>query len=169
MRVALATSRRPQYVDSQLASARRLADEVVFVTHGFDHPESDLIFDSSVPYPEVVNRGLGLAGELAPAVMKVDDHDTYPDNHDPVSVWEPGATVFGIVKAVNCVGELLGEESSLCGGALDASIRFDGSHHQLAPQITGPMILYSSKVTKRFCQSEWSWPNPPRYGTCPCQ
>ncbi len=164
MRVALAVTRRPEYADAQLATARRLADKVIFLTHGFTHPEALGRFES---YIEMMNVGLSMAEDYAEYVMRIDDHDSYPDGHDPASVGKDGAVVWGIVTQEDCEGKPFGQTTCTCGGALPTVLRLDPTIEKTEPQLKRlSSILYPSGVVKRFCANEWSWTDPPVNGYC---
>ena len=53
-----------------------------------------------------VNEALSLASN--PVVLKVDDHDSYPDDHaDILKDWEPGVLLYGSADFEGCDGQLL--------------------------------------------------------------
>lgn len=159
-RVALLVTRRPEWVAHGLESAGRVADTVVYRFHG------------SGAFSDVINEALREARELSPVVMKVDDHDCYPDDHaDMLELWKPGWTVWGNPLRVNCDGTAMPrtQTMSLCASAFPTDITVSpdrrGQLWRSVYEQTTPRYIESGMV-KRMCMGDWSWGQPPRQLAC---
>lgn len=113
-------------------------------------------------FAEAVNRALARA---TGPVLKVDDHDTYPDNHaDILAHWRPGYVVYGVAEFVGCDGQVLGRWPTLCASVFPSDIRVTGDRHGAITQ----SVLAQCKVTrvetgvrKLVCPGDWSWGTRP--------
>lgn len=146
----LAVSRRPWLHESHLESASRFGP-VLYERH------------ESGSFADAVNRALGRAA--APVVLKVDDHDTYPDDHGHIlDLWEPGVLLHGVATFVGCDGQKLGRRPSLCASAFPSGIRVTPNRYG---QITGSVRAQckvrqvETEVRKLVCPGDWSWGRMP--------
>lgn len=153
---ALAVSRRPYLEASHKAQIARIGAVPLYVQH------------SSGTFADAVNQALSLAGN--PVVLKVDDHDSYPDDHaDILKDWEPGVLLYGVAEWRGCDGSFLGRKSSLCASAIPSEIRVYGS------QITQSVLAQcrvrevETGVVKMVCPGDWSWGSlPGRFRSVRC-
>jgi hypothetical protein len=103
--------------------------------------------------------------------LDIHDHDIYPDDHARLlDHWEPGVTVWGLVRRVNCAGRVQpGRYRSLCAAAIPTDITVTPDHTGI---IHGSVLSQTravdieSDVTKLLCVADWSWGLVPR-GLCP--
>jgi len=160
-RVAVLVTRRPQWVSHGLKSALRLADTTIYRFH------------SSGSFSSVFNSALKEARNHAPMVMKIDDHDIYPETYDLVERWKPGACVWGEVEVRGCDGSFQGKGTSMCSTVF-------GTDLELVPDKWGMLtqslrnqtteIVVPSGVTKIVCPGEWSWgARPGTYRSIDCR
>ena len=131
----------------QKAQARRLGAVPLFVEH------------TSGTFADAVNQVLSLAEN--PVVLKVDDHDSYPDDHARIlEDWEPGVLLHGRADFVGCDGRHLGRWPSLCASAFPSDIRVVGNQWG---QITESVLAQcevrevETGVVKLVCPGDWSW------------
>lgn len=131
----------------QKAQARRIGARPLYVEH------------TTGTFAEAVNRALALA--TLPVVLKVDDHDTYPDDHASIlEDWEPGVLLHGVAEFVGCDGRRLGHWPSLCASAFPSDIRVWGDRWGM---ITGSVLAQckvrevETGVVKLVCPGDWSW------------
>jgi hypothetical protein len=147
-------SRRPDWFDHGMASARRVADVVVSRFH------------DSGSFADVLNDALTEARTLAPVALKVDDHDTYPDDHAAIlDAWEPGVTLWGIASWVDCAGTEVGRRRSLCASAIPTDLTVTADHTgavTASVMFTTRAVEVETGVAKRVCSEDWSWQRRPQ-------
>lgn len=146
----LAVSRRPYLKRTHMESAARFG-EVVYQEH------------VTGTYAENVRAAMARASD--PFVIKVDDHDTYPDNYgELVEYWEPGVSVWGEVTEVGCDGTSIGRRYSMCATVFASDLVLEPDHlGMLSGSLFNQtrMVFVPSGVVKRFCPFEWSWGSMP--------
>lgn len=148
---ALAVSRRPWLETSHKAQIARIGAFPLYVQH------------STGTFASAVNEALSLAEN--PVVLKVDDHDSYPDDHASIlDDWEPGVLLFGIAEFVGCDGQVLGRWPSLCASAFPSDIRVGPNRWgQITESVVNQCQVREVKtgVRKMVCPGDWSWGRRP--------
>lgn len=148
---ALAVSRRPWLEPHHRRQIARIGASALYVQH------------TEGSYADAVNEALALA--RSEVVLKVDDHDTYPEDHASIlDHWRPGLLLYGVCEWVRCDGKPLGRNVSLCASAFPSNIRVTPNR---MGQITGSVLAQCNAkqvetgVVKYVCPADWSWgPNP---------
>lgn len=155
---ALAVSRRGERSEAHLATARRIADTVVYGTHGFSHPEGEY-FPPATRFVDVVNACLAKAE--TPYVLKVDDHDFYPEDHARlIDYWSPGVCVWGTVEARGCDGSYCGTGRSMCATVFPSDLVLEPDRWGMLTQSLREQtreVVVPSGVIKTMCPGDWSW------------
>jgi hypothetical protein len=147
--VAIVVTRRPDWVDHALASARRIAGVVVFRFH------------EAGPFADVLNDALAEARTWAPVCLKVDDHDTYPDDHAQIlERWQPGTVLYGRADFQTCDGRVIDRRPTLCASALPTDLVLTADRHGAVTSSALAQrrpVTVETGVTKRICSTDWSW------------
>lgn len=136
-------------------------------THGFRYPGA-VYAPPGASYADLVN--LCLRGQTGP-VIKVDDHDSYPEDHASIAEeWEPGWLFWGRATFVGCDGQVLGRWPSLCASVFPVLEVRPNRFGQITDSVVAQCRIreVETGVRKLVCPGDWSWSRRPRLRGVEC-